>query len=402
MTREAAAPSAGPTLVVWPAVPAWRIDGELWLDRKFKDGQDEFAARWPGRIKAVMDVVDLPAMPAFGACRWTGAGEAWSLELIPRGEAFGRHHIAGADVLLASADSPRKLVAPDLCRGVGTACVMAIEYTLRTRLDMLRQAPMTPLKRLKTLAWHLRNEPRIRRALRECDGVQANGQAAFDAYTRGRPHGLLYWDTRLAAADVVGEAALEARLATLAAPRPLRLAFSGRLIAAKGADALVPLAAALQRRGVPVHFDVWGAGELEAGMRADIARLGLGSSMRVNGPVDFAGVLMPTLQRDVDLFVCCHRQGDPSCTYAETLGCGVPIAGFANESLSALVASHGVGWVVPMGAIERLADVVERLHGARGELADAARRARGFGVRNDFETVVAQRTAHCLAVAQAR
>lgn len=392
----------GPVLVIWPSVPAWRIGGELWLDRKFKDGQDEIAAHWPGRLRAVMEVVDLDGKPAFGAYRWTGEGERWELSLIAPGEAFGRRHLEGVDVLLASADSPAKLGAPALCKAAGTACAMSIEYTLRTRLDMLRHAPMRPLKRLWTWLWLLRNEPRVRRALRSCDGVQANGTPAFEAYARRHPRGLRYWDTRLPAAAVIPESALEARLATLAEPRPLRLAFSGRLIAAKGADALVPLAAALARRGVPLRFDVWGSGELEAPMRADITRLGLAGAMTVHGPIDFATELVPALQREVDLFICCHRQGDPSCTYAETLGCGVPIAGFANESLTALVAEHGVGWVVPMGAVEALADVVERLHRERAELAAATRRARAFGAGNAFEAVIAQRVAHCAALANAR
>jgi hypothetical protein len=55
-----------------------------------------------------------------------------------------------------------------------------------------------------------------------------------------------------------------------------------------------------------------------------------------------------------------------------------------------------------MGAVEALADVVERLHRERAELAAATRRARAFGAGNAFEAVIAQRVAHCAALANAR
>ncbi|HEX7638724.1 MAG TPA: hypothetical protein VF457_10030, partial [Burkholderiaceae bacterium] len=190
-------------LLNWPGVPAWRIGGELWIDRKFKDGQDMFARYWPGRVKALMEIRELDRVPAFGAHRWTGEGEAWDLALLQPGESFAARHVAGVDVLLANADSPSKLVAPAVCGPAGVACVFSIEYTLRTRLDMLRHTPMRPLKRLKTFAWLLMNERRVRRAVAASDGVQANGLAAFDAYGRAHRLGLAYWDTRLAAGAVI-------------------------------------------------------------------------------------------------------------------------------------------------------------------------------------------------------
>ena len=383
-----------PVLLVWPAVPAWRIRGQLWLDRKFKDGMDTWCDQWPGCIRAVMEVAQLKEVPSFGAYRWSGVDERFDLAVLEPGEAFSARHLEGVDLLMSSADNPGKLVAPDLCRRAGVACIMAIEYTLSTRLDMLAHSRVGALKRLKTVAWFLMNERRIRSALRRCDAVQANGIPAYDAYARARPGNLLYFDTRLAAQAVITADALQARLDTLQAGRPLRLAFSGRLIGGKGADALVPLAARLRKRGLDFRFDIYGDGELKQEIAAGIHGEGLQQLVTLHGPIDFATQLMPRLKESVDLFVCCHRQGDPSCTYAETLGCGVPIVGFANESLGSLVDAYGVGWATPMNALDPLADVIVRLDRDRADIAAKSRAARDFGTTHSFETTFRQRIDH--------
>jgi len=61
-----------------------------------------------------------------------------------------------------------------------------------------------------------------------------------------------------------------------------------------------------------------------------------------------------------------HVQGDPSGTYLEAAGCGVPVVGFDNVALESLVRRHGLGWTVPMRDIVALADRIESV------LADAA------------------------------
>ena len=116
--------------------------------------------------------------------------------------------------------------------------------------------------------------------------------------------------------------------------------------------------------------------------------------VRLHGPVDFDEVLMPTLKERADVFVCCHRQGDPSCTYAETLGCGVPIAGFGNEALAALVEAHDIGWSVAMGDIAGLA-ACRPAGGGPGRDRSKSFAAMRFAQKNHFESVVDLRMRHC-------
>ena len=393
--------SKEPVLLIWPSVAAWRVGGELWLDRKFKDGVDANCDRWEGSVRVVMRVEDLASLPPFGAWRWDASSARFGLQVIEPGQTLTAQHLDGVDLLLASADDYRQLEAADLCRARGIRCIYIIEYTLRTRLDMTRYAPVSWPRKLKTALWHWRNERRIVRALRAADAIQANGIPAHDAYAFGRPSALLYFDTRLRREDVIEPASLETRLRTLSANGPLRLAFSGRLIRAKGADVMVPLALRLKRRGVPFTLDIFGAGDLSETIRADIAAHGLGDVVRLHGAVDFDSVLMPAIKERVDLFICCHRQGDPSCTYAETLGCGVPIAGFANESLSGMVARHGIGWTVPREAVDQLADMVARLAANRDEIRDRSVTAMQFAGKHNYESVFDQRLEHCSSTLRA-
>ena len=66
---------------------------------------------------------------------------------------------------------------------------------------------------------------------------------------------------------------------------------------------------------------------------------GLSDRVRLHGPVPFETRLVPLSRQTADVFVSCHVQSDPSCTYLEAMGCGLPVVGFANRMLAALVAA---------------------------------------------------------------
>ena len=185
---------------------------------------------------------------------------------------------------------------------------------------------------------------------------------------------------------------------------PLRLFFSGRLAPMKGADHLVQVAAELRRLGVPFGMTICGGGELEARIRTDIERLGLGDCVKLAGILDFKDELVPLTKHETDLFICCHRTGDPSCTYLEVMSCGVPIVGYDNEAFRGIVRESGVGWLAPMDRPETVAGKIAELSRDRAGLLDASRRAAEFGRRHTFEQTFRARIEHmrsCSAGARA-
>jgi glycosyltransferase involved in cell wall biosynthesis len=167
-------------------------------------------------------------------------------------------------------------------------------------------------------------------------------------------------------------------------------------VAIKGADHLPKVAAALARAQVDFTMDICGGGELTEAIREEAQRLGLADRVRLRGSLDFERELIPFISSDVDLFVCCHTQGDPSCTYLETMACGVPIAGYANQALRGIAQRSRAGWSVPTFEPERLAELIVALDRDRVGVASAARAARTFALAHTFERTMQARIDHFL------
>jgi glycosyltransferase involved in cell wall biosynthesis len=201
---------------------------------------------------------------------------------------------------------------------------------------------------------------------------------------------------------LIDDGALTRRLAHLVQARPLRLGFSGRLVTMKGADHLVEVAARLQARGVCCEWTIFGTGELEASMREQVQRAGLGARFRIAGAVDFDTGLIPAIQASCDLYVMLHRQSDPSCTYLETLACGIPIVGYGNRALAGLLRLADVGEHVPMNDIDGVVDALTRLDADRPAVARMSRAARAFARGHAFEDTFGRRVDHLQQLAGAR
>jgi glycosyltransferase involved in cell wall biosynthesis len=159
------------------------------------------------------------------------------------------------------------------------------------------------------------------------------------------------------------------------------------------------VAAHLKRLGVPFTMTICGDGEYLPRLRADISRKGVADRVTLKGVLDFKTELVPFVTNETDLFVCCHRQGDPSCTYLETMACGVPIAGYGNEAWGGLARIGGTGWVASVGDPIELAERIAALQRDRAALEQASRRALAFAREHSFEKTFRRRIEHLDQVA---
>jgi colanic acid/amylovoran biosynthesis glycosyltransferase len=379
------------------AVPG-QAAGSAVLTHKFVEGAREYSKHWPGSITVWIQKVD------------SQDNNLDHVEIHPSEQPFDLRWLSGSsddrflpairesDLVLAAL-VPKHVCLADQCGEARVPLTYITEYSVTTRRQIVRSETRNPLLRWRRELWAIQCERKYRRAVRAATSVQCNGTPTFNAYKGINNHALLFFDTRVASDQLISSTDLDRRLADLAQQRPLRLAFSGRLIAMKGVDHLPVVARELLRLGVPVTMDICGGGNLEAQLRADIERMGLVAYVRLRGVLDFATELLPFVSREVDLFVCCHRQGDPSCTYLETYSCGVPIVGYANEAFAGLVDVSGVGgrdWVTPLDDPIALARRIAELSSRRQEIAQAARTARAFAARNTFESTFKSRIAHML------
>jgi glycosyltransferase involved in cell wall biosynthesis len=385
---------AGTVLVVMPSVPAVPGTDSVFMDIKRVEGLVRYAALWDGPVRCLLRA---------GQGGEIGYGQSYAPGSLPFEVAIiapDAHDVgpwlADAAVVLAAGDNHQDF---GVVEHSAAPVVYIIEYTLATRLRIIALDRGKSLRALKSALWTLNSERLRRRAFAASAGLQANGQPAFDAYRSRVPATLRYFDSRMSDAQQIEPAALAEKQAQGRAGRPLRLAFSGRLERMKGADHLVPVAAELRRRGVAFEFDIYGTGTLHAPMREAIDAAGLGDVVRLRGAVPFDAELVPELKRRIDLFVCCHRQDDPSCTYLETLSCGVPIVGYDNGAFAGVLALGPAGIATPMDDVAAIAAAIARLDADRETLATMAAAAAAIGREHSFDRTFASRIAHLRAVA---
>ncbi|MFB7843205.1 glycosyltransferase [Microbacterium sp. NPDC056052] len=330
------------------------------LDAKAVEGLSEFAATWPGDVVAVV--------PHAGT-------------------------VAAQDVRIVTESAPSvtsvRALAPDVVLALHrpefgwltelAPAVFTAEFDRRIRVEQQRVTAGGAIDRARIALGQRRREHVYRDIAGRAAGLQCNGHAAWDAYAALSPRPLLFRDHRIRRADL--DAARDRP--TWRGERPLRVAFSGRLTAVKGPGTVLEVARLLPE----VEFLLLGDGDL----RADLQRAAP-SNVRFEGFLDFE-TWKSRMRDEVDLALLPHPQGDPSGTYYEALGCGVPVLGVRNATWPRL-AAEGLGWA------ERDAKALaRRIRSLDPEQLDAVR-THALGALEPFESVAARRVAHLVEVAE--
>lgn len=380
----------GPRLVVAQQDPI-SLDGTtVRIATKSLVGLEQYARTWPGEVVLLARATDRAATvtPLHTA---VARGELpFDLELR-EGSAPSRAREGAAATLAFHHLDAAALLARD-----PRSVVLFGEFSLaeRIRIGALDAPSVT---RARVAAGWLRRRGALRRMVRDTGGYQANGYPALSAYGALSPRAMLYLDTRMTAT-------LFARGRDHLAPgdpspgHPLRLGFSGRHIRAKGAEDAVSAAVRAATRGLALTLDVFGSGEATARMRAIAAPLG--DRARFHGDLVFDDAWVRAVAAGIDLMVLPHRQGDPAGTYLETAALGVPVLGYANRALQALVDRHGIGWTVPMDDVDALAAAIAGI--GRDPAGRAAAGAAGRELMSEhlFAREAERRIAHLREVAQ--
>lgn len=322
------------------------------LDDKAHRGLSEFARYWPGDFVASVPSGEVPKAD-------------YETRICPDPtDAIAQIR---PDIVLALL-RPEFSMCADLARTVYTA-----EFNRKIRTDIQLADADGPTAHTRIRLGQLRLERRYRDMATRAAGLQCNGPEAARSYARLSARPLTFQDHRIYAPDLERSR----RRATWDGSQPLRAAFSGRLIRAKGAD-LIP---AIARLAPNVHFDILGDGELRGWLERNSP-----DNVTLRGYVPFDD-WMEYMRDNIDIAVLPHRQGDPSCTYFEALGCGVPVVGLRNPTWR-FYARHGLGW-----AESNVADIANRLRSITpDELSDA--RVRGLQSVEPFEQVAQRRVAH--------
>lgn len=373
-----------------------KLDGKsALLDKKFVEGMRFYTASWPGRTSCLLRA---PRQDALFLGSFNPRSLPFGIEFRSADHHLNADDLEGYDVILASGDNPDYLHVAELGQKLKKSVFFTIEYIPDTRRKITMLDPgRSFLSKMKSLLYITLSEQRRRKAFTIARGLQANGYPAAETYRQINSNIAFYLDNRMAGDMTATEEEMSSRKAHLSSTRPLRLFHAGRLEPLKGSQDLIPIARKLRDRDIPFVLDIFGGGSLEAGIRDDIAKYDLDNRVRLHGVVDFATELVPFARRNSDIFLSCHRQSDPSCSYLEHMGCGLPVAGYDNRMCAALVKDSRAGWTVPLGDWSALADKLTELARNPDDIIEKSTAALNFARAHLFETEFAKRIAQMKA-----
>ncbi len=366
-------------------------DGLLRVDRKFHDGMLNYVAAIRAPIttvhplmrpgQSVMDPVVLPL--AQLPYRVLGINvDKFAMPLAPDAQALEQ------TIAQSSAVVGYGYGSASLAQRHGKRMIACLEYDLQTQLIVMRSLARDPLRAGVNMARCLRDYyGTMVPAMRSAYEIHCNGYPIYHAAAAHNPKRLVYFDSRMSLDMVMADEPLAERLRTRGS-RPIRLLYSGRYEPMKGALDAVKAAAVCLQRGLNIEMDTYGQGSQAAAMRS-VAQAA-GPKIRVHDAVEFAELVKQSHQADV--FICCHIQSDPSCTYLESMGAGLPIVGYANRMWTSMREASNAGVVTARNTPDAVADAVASLLSSPESLAQASKRAQAFARAHAFELEFAKRT----------
>src|SRR5277367_2157058 len=374
------------------------------IDRKFHEGMIGYVERLdrpfscllpcytPSEASQAMDMVEVPIseLPYRVNLLERALLSAESLHIIERS-------LDGVALVYLGAFEGLNLSVASACRRRGIPYAVVSEYTAQTELEIMRaNTPSTARRLWQEVRMRLSQRRRFR-YVASAREVHANGYPTYRELAAANPQRLLFFDTRARSEDIICEGELRERLASRANRRP-RLIYAGRYHPMKGSLDVIKVGIELDRLGLDFQLDLYGKGPLKEPMELLASQSKAAGKIKIHDAVAYR----PDLQRiakQADLFVCCHVQGDPSCTYLETFASGVPIVGYANEMWTPLSLDSGAGEAVPKGDYRALARTVARLVGTP-RLDELSLRARDFAAANTMEIAWDRRISHLAALVQ--
>ncbi|MDJ0675579.1 MAG: glycosyltransferase family 4 protein [Calothrix sp. MO_167.B42] len=361
--------------------------------KKFLDEMVEFSALWPGNMRVFVEQ-DKNKREVLETVTVNPQELPFNLEIISADRLGPGTFSQNASIVYVSAAHKYTNISK-YCQIAKIPSIYYSECTLKTRQQIKTLSTNNPILRLRRNLWEKNTEKKYIKAIKLANGFHANGTPTYDVYRQINSNSLLYFDNRVPRSLLAKNEDIQAKAKYLCdRNQPLRLCFSGRLIKIKGAEHLIDIAQELRKLRVPFQMFICGDGELKDKMQSQIATRGLENFVQLMGNLNFHSQLIPFIKHNIDLFVCCHRQGDPSCTYLETMSCGVPIIGYANEAFSGVVKCSEAGWLIDMNAPKLMAQKIAELNNNRQMIKQMSFKALDFASQHYFEATYEKRVNH--------
>lgn len=359
-------------------------DGNVFVDRKFVSGMKWFANKLSFPITAVhpsvtsldlvMDGVWIPLTDlGFNVmCVDMSESRRGSIEEIAKQISRSRlvytsmHHIAA------------------MALNLSVPYILLREYDLWTQLVIARNSINSPMRGLvragRVVARHFSEDIRVMRGARL---IHCNGFPVYDESLRFNSNCLLYLDSRVSSSDLISVRQLNERLIKAGQRKTLRILYSGRYERIKGVLDALRVVIECQRMGLDVEFHAFGQGSLLSELNRTASFAPVPEKIHINNSIPFPRLVERS--REFDLFLACHIQADPSCTYLETFAAGLPIVGYGNKMFERLCEVSNAGVATRIGNPRLVAEQIEILWRDRSSLERLSWLARSFCADHPFE-----------------
>lgn len=382
-----------PKLLIMPSVLCVNYNGSsVELDVKFVEGMNLYAEQWDGPVTAIM--INSRNSMLFSK-KYNVNELKFQIIVVDKFSSINNAILDQFSIVLAAGDNHRMLATAQVCKKNSKKIVFIIEYTLKTRKNIIFIDPKKDIiHKLWSFTCAIRHEFHRRSAFKLADGLQINGYPAWSIYKNVNKNTILYFDNRIKNSMLSSNEETHSRNTRIIAKKPLRIIFSGRLEPLKGAQDIVPIVIELKKFNIEFCVDVFGSGSLVSDIKLLCKKNNLCKNMVFHGSVDFQNQLVPYAREFGDIYLSCHRQSDPSCTYLESMGCGLPVIGYNNDMLVDLVRESQAGWTVPLGNWKALAERIADLSEKRNEIVYASTNALRFARSHSFEIEFSRRVEH--------
>lgn len=367
---------------------AAKVDGGiLTVDRKFHVGMLSYAKYIATPILTVnpeiqddqiMDPVCVPVMQLpykISTFRVDRSGNPLRSE-VPRLTSL----ISGSQLVYGDG-----LTAPAIARRLGIPYIPILEYDLQTRSTVATAGVRNPMRRAVRVFRTALNYRKSIASFRHAHSLHCNGYPIYDATKPYNANSLLYLDSRMSKEIIISKDDLGARLTKRSGP--FQLLYSGRYEPMKGTLDAILVAKECIQRGLDVEMHCYGQGSL----KNEMIRLAdqSGGRVTIHDAVEYADLI--SISRKFDVFICCHIQNDPSCTYLEAFGSGLPVLGYDNRMMQRLCEESGAGIASQLGIPDKVADNVSRVLADPGLLNKLSWNALAFANAHCYENEWAKR-----------
>jgi len=248
--------------------------------------------------------------------------------------------------------------------GKATVFVQDTDQDLQQR-ELSRHAPLGD--RLRASAYCTIFERSVRHGVAHADLSLLKGRALHARYGRYARNAKDFEDTSYLSSEIVGDALVEARLATLDSRRPLRFVYCGRFEKRKGVATSIELVHRARRAGAQVELHLIGDGPEHDALQSIGNRLDAGGWLHFLGKRTYGPSLLEELAQYDALLFTPLAEDTPRMIY-DGYAAGLPLIGFDIDYVRRCSERDRAAVVLPAQDLEQSANALLALTEKREHL----------------------------------